>query len=367
VAFVNSARIMVLHVITPDTPAEAWDTLRALRAQPDGGFTHSIIRLAHSPAVLASFMARRAIENIAARCAADSTVLHAWSPAAAQRCLPVSATHRPLMINAETGADLRRLAAWARSGTLALVCQSEAMRSALIRAGAPGPRCAVIRPAVAASVPNSPDRRALVRRQLRLDERDVVFAALPPAARGSGTFIATWAALLLEKVRPDVRLIMPRGGCEAERAWRLTVSCRHEHVVRVAPPDLSPSDCLAACDLAVYLPPSFAPLDKLAAAMAAGCPIVASTVPAIKEILVNGDSAWLCRPNDPQDAARCMLRALENPEQSRGQAARARALAQTMFSLPRMRAGYRRVYRNLAARRPAVCCKQVETRPLPPP
>ena len=363
----SGVEIAVLHIVTPDTPPVARDAIRALRPDADSDFGHRIIRLPHAPAVLANFMTRRAIESEAARRAAHFIVLHAWSATAAERCAPVSVTHRPLVINADMAVPASRLAAWARSGTVALVCQSEALRSALINGGAPQARCVVIRPGVAVGTPGLRERRALVRQQLELDERNVALVALPPAAQGSGTFIATWAALLLEKVRPDVRLLVPHAGYEAERAWGLAVSSRHERVVRIAPCDLPLRDCLAACDLAVYLPSSHAPLDNLAVAMAAGCPIVASAVPAITEVLADDESAWLCRPDDPQDAARCMLQAIENREQSQRQVERARELAGTMFSLPRMLADYRRVYQNLAARRPAVGCNRVDILPLPPP
>jgi hypothetical protein len=349
--------ITVVHLVTPDTAAESWDTINALRGQPDDDVAHAVVRLGRRPAPMAGFRARRAVEH-AARAAAHGVVLHAWSPAAAEWCLPMSATHRPLVFNVTDGTSPRRLAAWARSGTGALICQSAAHRSTLLRAGVPEPRCTLIRPGVAADEPSAPDHRALVRRQLRLDEHDVVVAALPPAARSTGTFVATWAVLLLERVRPDVRLIIPRLGCEAERAWRLVTSCGHEHVARVTPTDLSLRDCLAASDLAAYLPSNHAPLDSLAAAIAAGCPIVASAVPAIAELLVQGVSAWLCKPEDPKDAARRMLQAIEEAAQSQRQAERARELARSMFSLPRMIDDYRRLYLALAARRPAACCNQ---------
>jgi glycosyltransferase involved in cell wall biosynthesis len=198
----------------------------------------------------------------------------------------------------------------------------------------------------------APDRRAAVRQQLKFDEHDVVVMALPPVARQAGTFVAAWATLLLEKAHPVVRLIVPADGTEADRVRRLVVSCRHEQVVRFTAPEVPLRDVLAASDLAVYLPPQDAPSTGLVAAMAAGCPIVAASVPTVTELLVAGESAWLCRPGDPQDAARQMLRAIENMEQSRWQAEHAHRLAAT-FSPARMLAEYARVYRNLATRRPA--------------
>jgi hypothetical protein len=359
----SETTVAVLHLVASDTWPEAWDIIRALRGLAGGGLVHSVVRLTQAPAVLAGVRARRAVERDAAR-HNGPVVLHAWSRTAAERCLPMAATHRPLVVHAEAAGKPGRVASWARTGTVALVCQSKAQRNTLIRAGAPEARCALIRPGVASDVPCSPEERSRLRAQLGLGEHDVVVAALPswagkrPAPPRSSAFIAAWAALLLEKVRPDVRLILPRDGCEAERAWRLVAAGQHERVARIVAPARGLRDCLAACDLAAYLPASHASLDSLAVAMASGRPIVASSTLAIREVLADGDTAWLCRPDDPRDAARCMLQALENPAQSGRHAEQAREQARTLFSLPRMLDDYRRMYQNLAARRPAVCCDQ---------
>lgn len=258
-----------------------------------------------------------------------------------------------MVLNAEPGMRPHLLAAWSRSSTLGFVCQSRAVQRQLFRAGVPEARCVLIRPAVADSAPIGPDRRADVRRQLKLDERHVVIAALPLTSCPTATFTATWAALLLEKVRPEVRLTIP-GSCPgAERARRLAVSCRHERVIRFLPPTIPWRDSLGASDLAVYLPSGDAPLASLAYALASGCPVVAGSVPTVTELLVDGETAWLCAPDDPKDAARRMLQAIENVQQSRRQADQARGLARRVFSIPLMLDAYRRLYLNLATRRPA--------------
>lgn len=113
------------------------------------------------------------------------------------------------------------------------------------------------------------------------------------------------------------------------------------------------SDLLAASDLAVYLPSGNASLEGVAAAMLAGCPVVASAVAPIAELLTNGESAWLCAPDDPEDAARSMLLAIENAGQSRRQAEVARMCAAEVFSASRSLGQYQQMYQNLAARRPA--------------
>jgi glycosyltransferase involved in cell wall biosynthesis len=70
--------------------------------------------------------------------------------------------------------------------------------------------------------------------------------------------------------------------------------------------------------------------------MAAGRTIVASEVPPMAALLEAGRTAWLCRPRDPQDGARYMLKALDEPVVSARLAAAAREKALALFSAPRM-------------------------------
>ncbi len=366
----SRSETVVLHLVASDTPAESWAVLHSIVAALVPGITQATIRVGHAgsgrqptgdAAVvhaplpvgwLRSLALRREVDKRAVLSASRVVIMHAWSLTAAEWCVPLAATNRPLVVQVEPGTNLRPLAAWSQRRTLTLVCESPVTRWRLTEAGVPRPRCLLIRPTLMDNMQVAPDRRAAVRQHLKLDEQHVVVTVLPPVSRQAGTFVAAWATLLLEKAHPAVRLVVPADGTEAERVRRLVVSCRHEQVVRFTAPEVPLRDVLAASDLAVYLPPQDAPSTGLVAAMAAGCPIVASSVPTVTELLVAGESAWLCRPGDPQDAARQLLQAIENMEQSRWQAEHARTLAAT-FSTARMLAEYARVYRNLATRRPA--------------
>ena len=367
----NAHDVLVLHLVASDISAEARDALRLILEHPDPGIAQRVIPVGkgggrphatphaitpNAPPLLHWILGlalRRKLERCTSLTPRRPAVIHAWSPGAAQAFLPLAATHRPMVLNAEPGMRPHLLAAWSRSGTLGFVCQSRAVQRQLFSAGVPEARCVLIRPAVADSAPIGPDRRADVRRQLKLDERHVVITALPLTSCPTATFTATWAALLLEKVRPEVRLMIPASSPGAERARRLAVSCRHERVIRSLPPTMPWRDSLGASDLAVYLPSGDAPIASLANALASGCPVVASSVPTVTELLVDGETAWLCAPDDPKDAARRMLQAIENVQQSRRQADQARDLARRTFFTPLMLAAYRRLYLNLATRRPA--------------
>jgi glycosyltransferase involved in cell wall biosynthesis len=278
-------------------------------------------------------------------------IFQAWSPAAAAWWHTAATSHRPLLIEADADDDLETLAGWSRSAAVFIVCADRTTQVRLGRLGVPATRAAVVRPAVDPAA-LEPSIRSAVREELGLLDGQRAILVLPPITRGAGSFLAVWAVLLLEKVRPDIRLIVPAGGREAERIGRLVDACRHNEVARFASPGWSLSHLLAAADLAVYAPPSNAPSTGLAQSMAAGCPIVATAVPCVTELLTDGESAWLCRPAGPEEIARRMLAALENPERSRSLAERARMAARELFSETKMIAAYARIYLNLETRRP---------------
>jgi alpha-maltose-1-phosphate synthase len=67
-------------------------------------------------------------------------------------------------------------------------------------------------------------------------------------------------------------------------------------------------------------------------AMLAGLPVVASEVSSLPELVVDGETGYLVRPDDPAALAAAILRALDQP--ALGTAGRERALRE--FSVARM-------------------------------
>ena len=78
-------------------------------------------------------------------------------------------------------------------------------------------------------------------------------------------------------------------------------------------------------------------------AMLAGLPVVASNVSSLPELVVDGETGILVRPDDPPALALGIARALEAP--SLGEAGRARAHAE--FSVARMADRTAELYRGL--------------------
>lgn len=341
--------------------------LRLLLSRPDDATTPRVLHLGvgpvtplggqveriHAPAPLRrlrELALRRHLALLGLWDAPRPIVLHAWSPQAAAWARGLAAGHRPLLVEVDPGDDLRQVARWSATGTLGMVCRSGSLRDRLLDFGVPAARIRCIRPP-AANSPSAPARRAATRQMLGLSDDDRAVLVLPPLTRASGGFVAAWAALLAEKVRHDVRLLLPADGPDTPRVRRLIEDCRHRWMVRWAPPHLALGDLLAACDLAAFTPIADAPLSSLAAAVVAGLPVVASAVPTVLELLTDGHTGWLCRPGDPKDAARALLHALEHPDDSHRQAQRAQDNLGRLFAEDTISAEYADAYARLADRR----------------
>ncbi|MFH1497217.1 MAG: glycosyltransferase [Verrucomicrobiota bacterium] len=251
--------------------------------------------------------------------------------------------------------DLRRLADRLRqlssNAMMHFVCPTETARRRLRAIGVASGACALIRDSVDFTGIETANRADL-RRQLGISSEQTAVLILPPVRRETGSLVTAWGAMLLEHARPGVRLLVPDVGREAARVARLVDSCRLRGMLRRVEWRFSLPELLAAADLAVYLPTGGAPLWGVAHAMAAGRPIVASDVRVTRELLTPDRTAWLCRADNPQDACRQMLRALEDREQSARQAQAARAHANAAFDRRRMIEQYCRVYESLLRDRP---------------
>lgn len=368
--------INVLHVIGDDTPDSRLEALRALHTRPELG-CQRIVRFGAARTDRTGFegaerfeapfgigwLDRRPLSRWLAP--TGRSVVHVWSPTALSWVLPWAKSDRRLgttgrggdyrlLVDLEFPLDVRRLARGIsplRQETgLRFVCPSDTLRRRLAEVGISPDDCALIRDSVDFSVVNAV-RQSAVRGELRLREDDLLILILPPLRRETGALTAAWGAIILEQVRSGVRLIMPEGGREAGRISWLIESGGQGGMLGTPRRRYTVCELLAAADLAVYVPPADAPLGSVALAMAAGTPILASAVPATTELLAHGQNAWLCRADNPQDVARRLLQAVENPPQSQRQARLARSQAYQAFSRRRMIDQYLRAYENLFSNR----------------
>jgi len=357
----------VLHVVGADTPSARLERLRALCARRDLGWhdvvqfgagRHDWLRPRPSQRITVplgvSWLGQPRLRDLLP--GASASIVHCWSVKALSWVL-ADRGRTPVLLELEPPLDARRLMRGiapplrrfvVRSGRVRVVCCSECQRLELREAGLSGDACLLIRDAVDQAALEAADPQT-GRSALGLDADDTAVLVLPPVVRETGAFWAAWAAMLLQQVRPRARLVLPNESREARRVARLVASCRRTWMLRLAGKNLPLAQLLAAADLAVYLPARDAPLSAVVWAMAAGRPIVAADVPAVREMLADGLTAWLCRPKSPKDACRRMLQALEDPQQARRRVEAAAAQASAAGDRRRMIEEYRGAYAGLLA------------------
>lgn len=307
-----------------------------------------------APRQLARFVAERFPDGPAKR----GLILHCWSPEASRAGLRLLASREdpsrlPLrvLVEAVAGCDFRALVpdlnAAATRGRVAVICPTAAAGARIRSLGAPG-RCATI-PGAAEPAATAAEVRAATRARLGLDPSDDVIVALPGERRESGTFYAVWAALLAERVRPRVRLVLSGAGAEVERGRELAHACRAAHLLRTPADSHTLPALLAAADVAVFLPFDEVTIESVYAVMAAGVPFLGAATPCLAGAFADGGLARLCAPADPRAAARELLTILEDRESAQRRAVEARAFHARAHAPQRMMTDYADVYAGLAA------------------
>lgn len=86
--------------------------------------------------------------------------------------------------------------------------------------------------------------------------------------------------------------------------------------------------------------------NALMEAMAAGRPVVASDIDAIRELVVHGKTGWMVRPGDADDLARCMMDVLADPGRAAEIGQAGLRHVREHFSLDGMADAYATLYRD---------------------
>ncbi len=208
------------------------------------------------------------------------------------------------------------------------VTNSEALFGAHREAGIPAAKLAAVGNAADPRLLRAERRDSSAARSalgLPKERAVALYAGSLSAAKGIQTLLDTAARL------PAIHFALLGGGPDEVAHWRARAGSLANVEFRgfVARGELA--SWFAAADVALFpnssadaLARSTSPL-KLFEYAAAGLPMVAAAIPAVSGWLREGDNAFLCRPDDPEDMARVLARALADPADAAARALRARA------------------------------------------
>lgn len=157
------------------------------------------------------------------------------------------------------------------------------------------------------------DREA-VRRSLRLDPSHRAVLLTPPVERSTDGFTAAWGALVVQRARAEVRLIVPDDSREVDRIRRLVDAVGQANVTRFPGHRLAPAELVIAADLAMSLPRGPAPMVGIRWSLAAGMPTIVADTTALRRALGDDPRLVWCPPADRRAAARAVLETLNGGE-----------------------------------------------------
>lgn len=325
----------VLHVIDRDGPGSLLDQLSLLIGPDDGiasvgpppedWLAPAAVLSVHVPLGQPRLCGRQMAEL-----AGPGMILHAWSHAAALAGDAIPQQRKAGLVwslaQPPRGQSLRDALRLARSRGACLTVPTIACRQYLLHAGV-GEDSIRLLPPAAVPVDHRLTRRSRTRAMLGLEDRHRLIVAPCDITRDGGHKPACWAFAILRQVRDDLRLLLPGRTTRGRGVLSFAQSTGHGCEIFFTQDRIPPQDCLAAADLAVFLPTRDADVYSLATAMAAGLPIVASATSDIAETAPHEQAALLTPPGDPRSAAAAILRLLEDSELARRLLARSVELA----------------------------------------
>jgi glycosyltransferase involved in cell wall biosynthesis len=284
-------------------------------------------------------------------------LVHAWGPTAAVYGLAVAKACRAgrLVVRAGPTPPATAIGRAVEYGIArcadAVVVGGPAAREAAIARRLPAARLRAVPDGVAAALPPAYARGPWLR-QLGLAEQTTqgylvgLFGPLREAERIKD---AIWAADLLKVVRPDVHLLVFGEGPHRDRLllFRDQVLIRDKVHFLGEPSDAG--EALAHLDVFWSAGGTGESAGAVLAAMAAGIPVVAADTPAMRELIVAGETGRLFRAGQRGGLAGATQQLLESPAAARRMAEAARRRALDDFSAEQMARHYAGVYAGPAS------------------
>lgn len=164
------------------------------------------------------------------------------------------------------------------------------------------------------------EARGRARSKIRIAPEHWLVTILPPLTRAAFVFEGVWATILLQKMKPNVRLLLPGGGREVQRAERLLRSCRRNFMKR-RNTRLTLAEQVSAADVALALHPD--PRDSRGVCTAAGAGVPLVLAHQRRGLFEDSAHALHADPQAPQSIATQLVELHENPQRGRALAASA--------------------------------------------
>lgn len=339
----------VLHIIDKDTPGEVLDQL-ALLVGPDEriislgipshcGELRSRIETIHRPmgsGWLAGWFFRRRGPGV--------QIIHAWSMAAVRAASAIasgSSVQTILSLPFAPGpGPMAKVVKLAGYRGVHLIVPTQASRDTI------GGRIETVSilPPTAAAPNNRSARRRQTRQALGIADDDVLLIAPAEMTPDAGHFQAIWTHAIIRQMLPNVRLLLPGGGPFQRSVRFFAGTTRLEAEIFLTGEDIPLPDALAGADVALFLAQNDVPLGSLAAAMAAGLPIVASDRGDIAEFAPHDRAALLVKVDCARAHGVAALKMIESPDVAKRLGGAAMAIAGEQFDPARCRGRLEEIY-----------------------
>lgn len=193
---------------------------------------------------------------------------------------------------------------------------------------------------------------ARVRRELGLDATAPLVGMVAVLRSWKGHLVFLQALRDVRERHPDVRAVLVGEGPFRDVIQDGVRSHGLEANVRFLGHREDVAEILGGLDVVVSASTAAEGIPQaLLQALAMCCPVVATDVGGIPEIIRDGETGWLVPPGNPAGLARAILEALADPARGRRMGAQGRAIVEAEYSLERMGERMERLYTKLASAR----------------